>query len=119
MLKAQKEKKLENFFSSNNKDKKKKNIIVGLSGGVDSSLSAALLVEKGWNVEGLTLWLMKGQGSCCSEGLVDVAGLCEDLGINHKIIDSRKIFEREELKKLLKAMRKDSLHFHVRCATRM
>jgi len=84
MLKTQNDKKLENFFSSNNITKKKKNIIVGLSGGVDSSLSAALLVERDWNVEGLTLWLMKGQGSCCSEGLVDAAGLCEDLGFNHK-----------------------------------
>ena len=51
MLKTQKNKKLENYFSTNNKTKKKKNIIVGLSGGVDSSLSAALLVERGWNVE--------------------------------------------------------------------
>ena len=50
MLKTQKDKKLENFFSSNDKTKKKKNIIVGLSGGVDSSLSAALLIERGWNV---------------------------------------------------------------------
>ena len=106
MLKTQKDKKLKNFFSSNNKTKKKKNIIVGLSGGVDSSLSAALLVERGWNVEGLTLWLMKGQGSCCSEGLVDAAGLCEDLGINHKIIDSREIFEREVIKKTTESYEK-------------
>ena len=55
MLKTQKDKKLENCLSTNNKTNKKKNIIVGLSGGVDSSLSAALLVESGWNVEGLTL----------------------------------------------------------------
>ena len=56
MFKTQKDKKLENFFSSNNKSKKEKNIIVGLSGGVDSSLSAALLVERGWNVEGCLLY---------------------------------------------------------------
>ena len=59
MLKTQKEKKLKDNFSNNNKTQKEKNIIVGLSGGVDSSLSAALLVERGWNVEGLTLWLMR------------------------------------------------------------
>jgi len=106
MLKTQKDKKLENCFSSNHKSKKNKNIIVGLSGGVDSSLSAALLVESGWNVEGLTLWLMKGQGSCCSEGLVDAAGLCEDLGIQHKIIDSREIFEKEVIKKTTESYEK-------------
>ena len=99
MLKTIKDKKLENCSSINNKSKKQRKIIVGLSGGVDSSLSAALLMEDGWNVEGLTLWLMKGEGSCCSEGLVDAAGLCEDLGINHNILDSRFIFEREVVKK--------------------
>ena len=99
MLKTLKDKKLENYSSINNNSNRQKNIIVGLSGGVDSSLSAALLIEDGWNVEGLTLWLIKGQGSCCSDGLVDAAGLCEDLGIEHKIIDSREIFEREVIKK--------------------
>tara|TARA_B100000989_G_scaffold293627_1_gene271321 strand:- start:59 stop:1216 length:1158 start_codon:yes stop_codon:yes gene_type:complete len=106
MLKAQKEKKLENSFLTKYKTNNTKNIIVGLSGGVDSSLSAALLLERGWNVEGLTLWLMKGKGSCCSEGLVDAAGLCEDLGIPHQIIDSREIFEREVIKKTTESYEK-------------
>ena len=99
MLKTLKGKKSKNSLTTNINSFKNKNIIVGLSGGVDSSLSAALLVEDEWNVEGFTLWLMKGEGSCCSEGLVDAAGLCEDLGINHHIIDSREIFEREVIKK--------------------
>ncbi|MFL0732783.1 MAG: tRNA 2-thiouridine(34) synthase MnmA, partial [Prochlorococcus sp.] len=38
-------------------------VAVGLSGGVDSSLTAALLVEAGWHVEGLTLWLVGGKGA--------------------------------------------------------
>ncbi len=68
---------------------------VGLSGGVDSSLSAALLVEAGWEIAGVTLWLMSGKGSCCSDGLVDAAGICDQLGIQHHIIDSREIFKEE------------------------
>jgi len=105
MLKTINYKKLKNCIPNNNSIRDK-NIIVGLSGGVDSSLSAALLIEDGWNVEGLTLWLMKGEGSCCSEGLVDAAGLCEDLGIDHHVIDSRKIFEKEVIKKTTDAYKK-------------
>ena len=99
MTKSIKEKKLENYSSINSKSKHQKKIVVGLSGGVDSSLSAALLIEEGWSVEGLTLWLMKGQGSCCSEGLIDAAGLCEDLGISHHIIDSRNSFAEKVIEK--------------------
>ncbi len=76
-------------------------IAVGLSGGVDSSLTAALLVEAGWKVEGLTLWLMSGKGSCCSDGLVDAASLCEQLGIPHHIVDSRETFKREIIDSLV------------------
>ena len=68
-------------------------VVVGLSGGVDSSVAAAVLHQQGYEVVGLTLWLMKGKGQCCSEGMVDAAKLCEDLGIPHHIVDSRDIFQ--------------------------
>ena len=70
-------------------------LAVGLSGGVDSSLTAALLVEAGWQVEGLTLWLMSGKGACCAEGLVDAAGICEQLGVPHHVVDFREHFQEQ------------------------
>ncbi len=68
-------------------------IVVGLSGGVDSSVAAATLHHQGHEVIGLTLWLMKGKGQCCSEGMVDAAQLCEELGVPHHIVDSRDTFQ--------------------------
>ena len=70
-------------------------VAVGLSGGVDSSLTAALLVEAGWDVEGLTLWLMSGKGACCAEGLVDAAAICEQLGVPHHVVDFREHFQAQ------------------------
>ncbi|MGK7878218.1 MAG: tRNA 2-thiouridine(34) synthase MnmA [Xenococcaceae cyanobacterium] len=68
-------------------------VVVGLSGGVDSSVAAATLHHQGYEVIGLTLWLMKGKGQCCSEGMVDAAFVCEQLGIPHHIVDSREVFQ--------------------------
>ncbi|MDJ0714287.1 MAG: tRNA 2-thiouridine(34) synthase MnmA [Prochloraceae cyanobacterium] len=68
-------------------------VVVGLSGGVDSSVAAATLHHKGYEVIGLTLWLMKGKGQCCSEGMVDAAAICEQLDIPHHIVDSREVFQ--------------------------
>lgn len=70
-------------------------IVVGLSGGVDSSVAAATLHNQGHDVTGLTLWLMKGKGQCCSEGMTDAAQLCDDLGIAYEVVDSREVFEKQ------------------------
>ncbi len=70
-------------------------VVVGLSGGVDSSVAAASLHHQGYEVVGLTLWLMKGKGQCCSEGMVDAAFICEQLEIPHHIVDSRDLFQTQ------------------------
>ena len=70
-------------------------VVVGLSGGVDSSVAAATLHHQGYEVIGLTLWLMKGKGQCCSDGMVDAARLCEELNIPHHIVDSRDVFQNK------------------------
>ncbi|MDX1978286.1 MAG: tRNA 2-thiouridine(34) synthase MnmA [Pseudanabaenaceae cyanobacterium bins.68] len=79
----------------------KPRVVVGLSGGVDSSVAAALLHHQGYAVTGLTLWLMRGKGQCCSDGMVDAARICEHLGIQHEIVDSRDRFEQNVINYLV------------------
>lgn len=71
-----------------------------MSGGVDSSVAAALLVEAGHTVLGFTLRLgHEGDGhgrSCC--GLADVHDarrVADSLGIDHYVLDLSEVFERE------------------------
>jgi len=82
-----------------------KTVAVAMSGGVDSSVAAALLKDQGYRVIGLTmhLWDYNGVGgnlfhesSCCSvETMNDARSVCVALGIPHYVIDVRDEFERD------------------------
>src|SRR2546426_8949391 len=79
-------------------------IVVGLWGGVDSSVAAALLVEQGFDVVGITLRVWPWQesddpaqrfGSCCSPDTVDDARqVARRLGIPYYLLNTESEFER-------------------------
>ena len=81
-----------------------KRVVVGMSGGVDSSVAAALLVERGWDVVGVTLrvwpWREPAEapkrfGSCCSPQTVDDARqVARQLGIPYYLLNTEREFDR-------------------------
>src|SRR6185503_14283119 len=79
-------------------------VIVGMSGGVDSSVAAALLVEQGVDVVGVTLRVWpwrepesadKKFGSCCSpETVGDARAVAQRLGIPYYLLNAEEEFDR-------------------------
>jgi tRNA-specific 2-thiouridylase len=72
-------------------------VLVAMSGGVDSSVAAALLVERGHDVVGATLKLWGGasDSGCCSVADVDDARrVAQQLGIAHHVFNLTDEFER-------------------------
>jgi tRNA-specific 2-thiouridylase len=81
-----------------------KRVLVGMSGGVDSSVAAALLVEQGYEVIGITIKTYKyedvggnvgNDSSCCSlDGVNDARRVCMTLGIPHYTVDFTEVFKK-------------------------
>lgn len=86
-------------------------VVVAMSGGVDSSVAAALLKEQGYDVIGVTmdLWPRKSMveadtrhNVCCSlESVDDARRVADRLGVPHYTLNFRDVFDREVVRNFL------------------
>jgi len=85
----------------------KKRVVVGISGGVDSAVAAALLQLKGYEVIGVTMCFnLTGEGrkkiGCCSlQGIEDARRVAHKLGIRHYVVNMQKALEEHVIKDFL------------------
>ena len=82
-----------------NKSPKETRVVVAMSGGVDSAVTAALLAEQGYEVVGITLQLYaagadtRRKGACCAgQDIYDARRVADDLDIPHYVLNYERRF---------------------------
>ena len=85
-----------------NKSNKETKVVVAMSGGVDSSVVAALMKQEGYDVTGITLKLYddakqskEGRQCCAGQDIMDAKRVSEKIDIKHEILYYQKKFKSE------------------------
>ena len=102
-------------------------IVVAMSGGVDSSVTAALLVEGGFEVVGITLQLydhgdaIGRKGACCAgQDIGDARRVADRLGIAHYVLDYESRFRTEVIEDFAESYRRGETPIPcIRCNQRV
>ena len=107
---------------------KKKKVVVGMSGGVDSSVAAWLLKEQGYDVIGVTMQIWQDEtnveqeehGGCCGLSAVDDARRdAERLEIPYYVMNFKKEFKENVMITLYRNIWTDTRRIRVLPATDM
>ena len=75
-------------------NKENKKVLIGMSGGVDSSVAALLLKNQGYEVIGTTLELFAGSSCCNLETYMDAKKVCNAIGIPHFTYNYQEEFKK-------------------------
>lgn len=75
-----------------------KKVLVGMSGGIDSSAAVWLLKQQGYAVEGVTLLLTEGSACGSSRDVLDARLTAQRLGIPHRALDERQWFHESVIR---------------------
>lgn len=77
-------------------------VLVGMSGGVDSSVAVSLLQKQGYEVVGVTMkvWpqdcISRAEDKCCGpQAIADARSVAHALGVAHYVVDEAESFERQ------------------------
>ncbi|MDO4731939.1 MAG: tRNA 2-thiouridine(34) synthase MnmA [Bacillota bacterium] len=85
------------MIMSKDNPKAGRKVLVGMSGGVDSSVAALLLQQQGYEVIGATMDTAYGNAP------EQAREVCRDLGLSHYVIDVRQAFRRDVIERFLHA----------------
>jgi len=95
-------------------EKTRKPIVVGMSGGVDSSMALVLLKEQGWAPVGVSLqypvWedpanCLKENVCCSTESFEIAESVCKKLGVPYHVFDVSSDFKKEVIDYFLSSLR--------------
>ncbi|MDR2480003.1 MAG: tRNA 2-thiouridine(34) synthase MnmA, partial [Treponema sp.] len=89
-----------------------KKAVIAMSGGVDSSVAAALMLEQGYDCIGITLKLYQGESRCCSgtklqrgccslEDVNDAKAVAFRLGMPHYVLNFTEEFDRQVIRRFV------------------
>ena len=78
-----------------------KKVLLGMSGGVDSSVAACLLQEQGYSVAGVTFRLWDRNQGVLNDDIQDAKHVCEQLNIPHYTVDLRDEFRKNVVERFI------------------